>query len=127
MNLENLNILCWNVRGLGDPSKYYVVKETIRSANAVIFCLQEIKLNSISLNKFYSFAPPYFHQFTSKTAIESRGGTIIAWQPTLTPEHTYTLTYSTTVVFKNNLGFEFMITNVYGVTNNACNSTSYKN
>jgi exonuclease III len=97
-----------------------VVKEIIRNTNASIFCLQETKLNTIPLNKFYSFAPPHYHQYASRDAIGSRGGTIIAWQPTFSPKHNYTLTYSTTVVLTNNLSFEFMITNVYGPTDNAC-------
>jgi exonuclease III len=52
MNLGSLNILCWNVRGLGDPTKFSVVKEVVKESNANIFYFQEIKLNNITLNKF---------------------------------------------------------------------------
>jgi exonuclease III len=63
MNLENLNLLGWNVRVLGDPTKCLVVKEVVKDPNAIIFYFQETKLSNITLNKFYTFAPPYFHHF----------------------------------------------------------------
>jgi exonuclease III len=78
MNVGNLNILCWNVRGLGDLDKCSVFKETIKESNVMIFCLQEAKLSDISPSKFYSFASASFHNYTSGNVNGSRSGTIIA-------------------------------------------------
>jgi hypothetical protein len=68
-----MNYEFWNVRVLGDPNKCAIVKETIRESNVVIFCLQETKLNDITLNKFYSFAPTLFHDYALGNADGSRG------------------------------------------------------
>jgi exonuclease III len=119
MNVENLSNLCWNVSGLGDPNKCSVIKETIKKSNIMIFfCLQETKLSDISLSKFYSFAPASFHNHASGNANSSRGGTIIAWKPSFTLNHSYQLTYSNMTILSNNLGFQFMLTNVYRPTDN---------
>jgi hypothetical protein len=39
MNIGNLSLLCWNVRGLGNSDKCAVVKETLNDSNVTIFCL----------------------------------------------------------------------------------------
>jgi exonuclease III len=118
MNIGNLSLLCWNVCELDDLTKCAVVKEIIHNSNATVFYLQETKLSDISLTKFHSLAPPLFHHYTYNKANRSRGGTITAWKPSITLNQSYNLTYSTMTVLTNNLKFQFMLTNVYGPTDN---------
>jgi hypothetical protein len=51
-------------------------------------------------------------------AVGSRGGTLTAWNNNYTSSSTYTLTFSITVVLTNNKGLSFMLTKVYGPTQN---------
>jgi exonuclease III len=118
MNFGNLSLLCWNVRGLGDPAKCFVAKDTIRASCASIFCIQEMKLNEISFAKFHSFAPAKYIEYAALPSTGSRGGTLTAWTSDYTLNTSYTLTFSTTVILTNNLGFTLMVTNTYGPTSN---------
>jgi exonuclease III len=118
MNLGNLSLLCWNVRGISDPSKCVVVKDFIRDVHASIICIQETKLSEISLLKFNTITPHEFTEFAIMSVNGSRGGTLIAWTSSYTLNTSYILTFSNTVVLTNNLGTTFMLTNVYGPTSN---------
>jgi exonuclease III len=42
-SLSQLSIHSWNVRGIEEPRKYVLVKDTIRNANANFIFLQETK------------------------------------------------------------------------------------
>jgi exonuclease III len=119
MNVGNLSMLCWNVRGLGDSNKCVVVKDTIKEANTFILCIQETKLSEISFVKFNNIAPPRYTNYSILSANGSRGGgTLTAWSSVYTLNSTYTITFSNTVILTNHMGFTFMITNVYGPTSN---------
>jgi hypothetical protein len=50
--------------------------------------------------------------------VGSRGGVLTAWKEGYTLNTSYTLTFSNTILLTNNLGFSFMVTNVYGPTVN---------
>lgn len=43
-----MNIISWNVRGLGRPSKRFLVKDFLNLHFAKVCCLQESKLNKVS-------------------------------------------------------------------------------
>jgi exonuclease III len=73
MNLGNLSLLCWNVRGISDPSKCVVVKDFIRDVHASIICIQETKLSEISLLKFNTITPHEFTEFAIMSVNGSRG------------------------------------------------------
>ena len=44
-----LKILSWNVRGVNDVSKRKVIKALIRSQKADMVCLQETKMQKMSI------------------------------------------------------------------------------
>jgi exonuclease III len=117
MNVGNLSVLCWNIRGLGDSNKYVMVNDTIKEANASILYIQEIKLNEISFIKFNTIAPSRYTNYSTLPANGSRGN-LTTWSSAYTLNSTYTLTFSNTVLLTNHLGFTFMITNGYGPTSN---------
>lgn len=75
--------LSWNVRGLNDRSKSTVVKSFILSSRCCVVCLQETKLNSVSLSKFFTFCGSHLRDFRSLDATGTRGGLITAWNPSL--------------------------------------------
>jgi exonuclease III len=41
--LPQLSLLSWNVRGMGNARKCYLVKDAIRKAQIDLICLQETK------------------------------------------------------------------------------------
>jgi hypothetical protein len=50
--------------------------------------------------------------------VGSRGGTLTVWNNNYTSIATYVLTFSTMVVLSDNRGLTFMLTNIYGPTQN---------
>lgn len=68
-------ILCWNVRGLGDPVKCSVVRSAIVDAAPRLLLLQETKLTSPSPVKLRSFLPACLD------AAGASGGILTAWDP----------------------------------------------
>jgi exonuclease III len=63
-NLPNqMRILIWNVRGLGDDDKNETVHKTLDEAKTDLICLQETKLIDISLFKARNFLPASFTEF----------------------------------------------------------------
>jgi exonuclease III len=117
MNIDNLSIVCWNVSCFGDPTKCDLVKDTLQVYKDCILCLQETKLNEILFSKLYSFLPNSYSNHTM-VPIGSRRGTLTAWNSSLSLNYVYDLTFSNTVVLTNNLGFQFMLTNIYGPVDN---------
>jgi exonuclease III len=121
MNIDNLSIVCWNVSCLGDPTKCDLVKDTLKVYKDCILCLQETKLNKILFSKLYSFLPNSYSNHTM-VPTGSRRGTLTAWNSSLSLNYVYDLNFSNTIVLTNNLGFQFMLTNIYGpVDNNLTN------
>jgi len=47
LQAPNLDILCWNVRGLNSPARHDTVHETVASTLCHIACFQETKLSTI--------------------------------------------------------------------------------
>lgn len=43
-----MNIITWNVRGLGNPAKRFMVKDFLKMHYADMYCLHESKLEKIS-------------------------------------------------------------------------------
>lgn len=75
-----VNVITWNVRGLGKPAKRFLVKDFLLMHYADVCCLQESKLKDISpaswreiggnhLDQFFNFVP----------ARGTAGGIIIGW------------------------------------------------
>jgi exonuclease III len=92
MNVENFVLLSWNARGLDDPIKYDVVKDTIRESNAFIIYIQEMKLRDLSLVKFNTIALHKYNEFSFLPSNGSCGGTLTTWTPSYRLDTSYTLT-----------------------------------
>lgn len=114
---KTFTILSWNVRGLGDPEKCNLVRDAIRSANPLIVCLQETKLQECNFFKASSFLPQnlvYSYHFSAASV--SRGGVLTAWDRdtfSLISLHT-THPYSLTATFASTISdHSFAVTNVY--------------
>lgn len=52
MDSTNLNVVCWNVRGLNMGGHHSTVRESVVTAQTDIICLQETKIEAFSLTWF---------------------------------------------------------------------------
>lgn len=85
---RTFNLLCWNVRGLGESSKCPLVRDTIQSSEADIVCIQDSKLAHTPGLKARTFLPARLRDFRCVDAAGSRGGLLTAWDPHLFRFHT---------------------------------------
>lgn len=74
-----MNIVSWNVRGLGKPSKRFLVKDFLNLHFANVCCLQESKLAEISLVTWREIGGAYLDQFVFLPSRGTAGGFIIGW------------------------------------------------
>lgn len=74
-----INIVNWNVRGLGRPAKRFLVKNFLNLYFAEVCCLQESKLEMISTARL--------DKFTFVQVNGSAGGIIIGWNSVLLMRH----------------------------------------
>lgn len=79
---HNPEIICWNVRGLNNPAKRKVVREFITSIRVNLACLQETKLDVIDQYLVLQCLGPSFDGFAYLSAMETRGGILLAWDTT---------------------------------------------
>lgn len=79
----NPSILCWNVRGLNSPAKLAALREFVESIRVNVVCLQETKLDVISLFDVMQCLGPFFDGYSYLPACETRGGILIAWDTTI--------------------------------------------
>lgn len=111
-----MNIVSWNVRGLGMPSKWFLVKDFLQLHHADICCLQESKLSSINSITWKSIGGVRLDHFSFVPKIGSAGGIIIGWNNNLFIGNvrfkgTYTLTIEFTTRISNVV---WLCTTVYG-------------
>nr|CAD1834396.1 unnamed protein product [Ananas comosus var. bracteatus] len=110
--------LTWNVRGLNDHAKCAIVKSFVRSCKCSVICLQEMKLSSTPLAKFWAFCGFHLRDYRTLDAIGTRGGLLTTWNPFLFDciQH-WNGSFSLNVVLKRKVdGKVFYVTNVYGPT-----------
>lgn len=79
--LKSLQLVSWNVRGLGDTDKCKLVRDSLTSSQPAIACIQESKLNHVDSLKTSSFLPPALSAFQALDVDDTRGGIITAWNP----------------------------------------------
>jgi hypothetical protein len=80
-NHTSFVVLCWNVRGLGDPLKCDIVKDSLHSNFPGIVMLQETKLANVNIVKSASFLPDALNTFISLDASGASRGLLTAWNP----------------------------------------------
>lgn len=74
-----MNIITWNVRGLGKPAKRFLVKDFINMHFAEVCCLQESKLEEISPASWREIGGSLLDQFFFVPARGTTGGIILGW------------------------------------------------
>lgn len=94
----SISVLSWNVRGLGDIKKCAVVKDLIADANPDLICFQETKWEECSIFKLRQVCTSKFRNYSNLDAEGTRGGIVLAWSNSFTLSHTFTHTYTTTVI-----------------------------
>ena len=76
---NDLNTICWNVRGLNSTARCLAVHETLKSTTCHIACLQETKLQNVD-SAFACFLGGYrLNNFSYKPAQGTKGGIILLW------------------------------------------------
>lgn len=58
-----MNIISWNVRGLGRPAKRFLVKDFLNLYFVNVCCLQESKLEKVPVSKWREIGCPRLDQF----------------------------------------------------------------
>jgi exonuclease III len=116
-----MNILSWNVRGLGDDGKNTQVYKILEDSRADIICIQETKLSSISRFKVREFLPARYTGYIYQPADGSAGGTLIAWyEKCFTVIELMKNKYSIIVrVESNSDNRKFVLSNVYAPCDSA--------
>lgn len=74
-----MNIVSWNVRGLGRPVKRFLVKDFLNLHFADVCYLQESKLEDFPLGLWREVGGPRIDQYTFLPARGSAGSIVIGW------------------------------------------------
>lgn len=74
-----MNIVTWNVKGFGRASKHSLVKDFLKLHFADVCCLQESKLEDISLMTWREIGGTFIDQFSFIPVRGSAGGVILGW------------------------------------------------
>ncbi|KAH7677449.1 DNase I-like protein [Dioscorea alata] len=111
-----MNILNWNVRGLGMSSKRFLVKDFLHLHHADICCLQETKLHAIDPQTWRAISGPRLDQFSFIPADGSAGGILIGWDRSLfTGKEIFRGSFSLSIEFLNRSNnVSWVCTSVYG-------------
>lgn len=78
-----MNIVSWNVRSLGRPSKSFLVKGFLNLHFADVCCLQESNLEMISSALWHEIGGSRLDHFEFLSAKGSAGGIIVGWNSVL--------------------------------------------
>lgn len=73
-------ILTWNVRGLNSSLRQDSVRELVDSAHVDVVCLQETKMQSISLRTVFSMLGADFPNYVHLPSVGVSGGILVAWR-----------------------------------------------
>lgn len=78
-HMKKINVVTWNVRGLGSLEKCTVVRSGLRKSRGDVICLQETKLNEKNLDYVGVVLPSYFDRDVAVLdACGTKGGCLIA-------------------------------------------------
>ena len=78
MHDQDLSILNWNVRGLGEDDKCSLVHDTITSCYPSVICLEETKLSSVSPFKLRAFLPLNLKEHAATLSDGAARGILVA-------------------------------------------------
>lgn len=111
-----MNIVTWNVRGLGRPAKRFLVKDFLNLHFADVCCLQESKLESIPDATWREIGGPRLDKFVFLPSAGASGGIVIGWNSViLTVSDATKGDFSVSVDFYSKRdNFHWRCTSVYG-------------
>lgn len=113
MNCKSkINLLNWNVRGLGDSNKCAIVKDTVIDSKNNLLCFQETKWDDHTIFRVRQVCPSRFREYAALDAEGTRGGVLLAWSNAYSRVIQYTNKWTVSVVLK--IGqFQFFLTGAY--------------
>ena len=111
-----LKIMSWNVRGVNNQDKRKVLKGFIRSKKVDIVCLQETKLQNMSVGLVSSLGVGRFLDWGTMDAEGTAGGILVFWDKRVVElVDMETGIFSVSCCFRNCTdGFQWMFSGVYG-------------
>lgn len=112
-----MNIITWNVRGLGMPSKGFLVKYFLQLHHVDICCTQESKLSTIDPTIWRSIGGSRLDHFTFTPTLGSARGIInFGWNASLFEGHMiHQGTFCLSIEFKSRSNdVQWVCTTVYG-------------
>ncbi|PNT63325.1 hypothetical protein BRADI_4g14215v3 [Brachypodium distachyon] len=122
MSIHNVNLLCWNVRGLNNPARRSAVCDIIRDTHATVVCIQETKLQLVDGRLIRDILGPKFcNNFATLPSAGTRGGMIMAVSDDyfmLSDIHLTTHSITATVTMRSE-GIPWSLTSVYGPQSDA--------
>lgn len=78
-----MNVITWNVRGLGRLAKWFLVKDFLNLHFADVCCLQETKLAEVSKSTWCEIGGSRLDHFGFLPARGSAGGIVLGWNSAL--------------------------------------------
>lgn len=81
MAAQPLKLFVWNVRGLNSPARRHSLFQVVASVDPSIVCLQETKLEIVTLHVVKQCLGNKFVSFFYLPAVGTCGGILLAWDP----------------------------------------------
>ena len=111
-----IKLLSWNVRGANNPNKRNVIRNFIRSQRVDLVCLQETKIQELTVAVVRSLGVGRLSEWRAVEAEGIAGGTLVFWDTRkMELVESEIGHFSVTCMFKNvEDGFWWAFTGVYG-------------
>lgn len=115
---KKFKFLSWNIRGLGSNEKCDIVRNVIKNSRCDVVAFQETKCNTVDFSYVVRFLPSFFSKEVAfNKAINSAGGTLIAWKHSFELITSWSTKHTITVVLRHiTSGHSISVTNAYGPT-----------
>ena len=114
-------ILSWNVRGVNAPDKRKVIKNILRSYRADIVCLQETKVQEMTIDLVRSLGVGHRMNWKALNAEGSAGGILLLWDNSrISLVDSVVGSFSVSCLFRMpEDGFQWAFSGVYGPVENS--------
>ena len=116
-----VKIISWNVRGVNGPEKRKVIKNFLRGYRVDIVCLQETKVQEMSVELVRSLGVGRRLNWKALNAEGSAGGILLFWDNSrITLVDSIVGSYSVSCLFRmSENGFLWAFSGVYGPVENS--------